>query len=68
MSAAGVIGDTDAVEGSGPSSPQAGAKDAASSAQTTDGWFYLLEGQHLGPLTTEELIGTCSLSNEVHML
>lgn len=25
--------------------------------QPTDGWFYLLQGQHLGPFTTEELIG-----------
>lgn len=64
MSAAHIIGDTNKLEGTGPSSP---AKLDAAAPQTTDGWFYLLQGQHLGPFTTEELIGMSSPANEVHI-
>lgn len=29
-----------------------------------DGWYYLLDGQHLGPFTTEQLIGATRYSRE----
>ena len=29
-----------------------------------DGWYYLLDGQHLGPFTTEQLIGATRSSRE----
>ena len=40
------------VDSGGPTST-----DTAAAAAASDGWYYLMEGQHLGPFSTEQLLG-----------